>query len=473
MSGNQEVKAGAGYMVGNILIKGVSFVSLPIFSRIMSPADYGLYNTYIAYEAIVTIIIGMGLHASIKNAKYDFPGQIGKYVSTQTIITACFSMIILFAIICLNRPIRVLTGLTLIILILLVLQSFGQSMLNIVNAKLALDYNYKTYLKYAAFNTIINVILSVILICVIFSSERFLGRVIGTAAPLIILGCYLFISLCKDGHFTLNKEMALYAAAFGFPLIWHYLAQQVEAQFDRIMITNMIDAASTGIYSFTYSIANIFSILFYSADNVWSVWFFKKMNYGHHGEIRKKANKYIEVITVLCCIMMIGSKEAIMVMGDKEYWESFDLFIPIIWGLFFLFLYTIPVGVQYYYKETKHIASTTAIAALLNIILNYIFIKKLGYIAAAYTTTLSYILMFLMHWFISMNVLNRHGIKNFFYMTDFIHYILVIVILGIMVIFLNPFPIIKYGISIIALAVWGFKNRSNLLELRAAFRKRN
>lgn len=50
MSDNKKViKAGIGYTVGNYLLKGLSFITIPIFTRIMSTSDYGLYNTCVVF----------------------------------------------------------------------------------------------------------------------------------------------------------------------------------------------------------------------------------------------------------------------------------------------------------------------------------------------------------------------------------------------------------------------------------------
>ena len=49
MENSKVVKAGAGYIVGNYMLKGLSFLTIPIFSRLMSTSDYGLYNMFLAF----------------------------------------------------------------------------------------------------------------------------------------------------------------------------------------------------------------------------------------------------------------------------------------------------------------------------------------------------------------------------------------------------------------------------------------
>ena len=90
----EATKAGKWYTIGNILLKGCIFFSLPIFTRILSTVDFGIYNTYMAYEGIVTAILGLGLYGTVKNAKLDFKEKFNEYLSS--VIT--FSLIVLSAV---------------------------------------------------------------------------------------------------------------------------------------------------------------------------------------------------------------------------------------------------------------------------------------------------------------------------------------------------------------------------------------
>lgn len=445
MSSNKEIKAGAGYMIGNILIKGVSFITLPIFSRLMTVSDFGLFNTYVAYEAILTIFIGLGVYASIKNAKYDYKDNMNEFLATISTIILIMSVALGGLSILFNNIIFNITGFSLPIILMLVLQSFGATIVNILNAEFSLEYNYKKYLIIACFNTFFNVGLSLLLIVTILKNDTFLARVVGSFMPLLIIGIFGLTNIySRNKTCFFNKKMAKYALIIGIPLVWHFLSQQVSAQFDRIMITKMKGAEYTGIYSFVYTIANIFTILFYSTDNVWSVWFFKKMESKEYDDIHNKSIYYMLFISCIAIGMMIGSREIILVMGSKKYVDGINLVIPIIVGMYFLFLYTLPVGIEYYYKKTKYIAMLTFISALLNIVLNYVFINIYGYKAAAYTTAVSYFVMFISHWFIAKKILKDKGVKSIYKFKDYILFSSLIIVVGLIVIILNQFVLLKY-----------------------------
>ena len=92
------------------------------------------------------------------------------------------------------------------------------------------------------------------------------------------------------------------------------------------------------------------------------------------------------------------SPEIVVLFAGSEYWSGIDLIIPLTVSNYFVFLYMLPVGIEYYHKKTKFISLGTVCATIANLVLNFIFIKLFGFKAAAYTTLISYILLFVFHW---------------------------------------------------------------------------
>ena len=77
----KAAKAGLGYTVGNILLRGISVISAPLFARLFTVQDNGAYSTYQAYVNIIYIIllynplkIGEVLNVSAHRAFNHFGG---------------------------------------------------------------------------------------------------------------------------------------------------------------------------------------------------------------------------------------------------------------------------------------------------------------------------------------------------------------------------------------------------------------
>ena len=84
-SSNRVLKAGIGYTIGNYLLKGLSFFTIPLFTRLLTTQDYGKYSVFLSYEDIVFVLIGFAIHSSYKNARYkSVERKTGKQVVFRT-----------------------------------------------------------------------------------------------------------------------------------------------------------------------------------------------------------------------------------------------------------------------------------------------------------------------------------------------------------------------------------------------------
>ena len=73
---------------------------------------------------------------------------------------------------------------------------------------------------------------------------------------------------------------------------------------------------------------------------------------------------------------------------------------PVVMGISLQFIYTLYVNIELYNRKTHLISCATTMAAIINVFLNYICIPKWGYMAAAYTTMVSYLFMLIFHYWI-------------------------------------------------------------------------
>lgn len=407
------VKAGLGYTIGNYLIKGLTFLTIPVFSRLLSTTEYGRYNTFVAYENILFIIVGFAIHTSYKNARYKYNlsteganrgHDYYAYVSETVVFTLLSFVFWLVFVNATSTLTSRLLDLDNISINLLVIYSAGAVIISCFNADVALEYSYKKFLAVSGFNAICNIGLSLIFVLTIFKTNRYIGYTLGTVIPIIIASIYIIEYFFKRSKPSKDKQMLFWGIKFSLPIIPHGLSQVVLNQFDRIMISRMVSSAVTGIYSFAYNIYSIVAVTFESLDNVWAPWFYENMHARNYDKIKKYSSIYVCVMFNFCTIVMLICPEIIRILGNKNYWNAMYSAIPIVAGGFFSFLCTIPASVEYYHEKTNFIALGTSVAAIINIILNFIFIKLFGYIAAAYTTLVTYVLYFLFHYYLARKI---------------------------------------------------------------------
>lgn len=401
---HKYMQAGIWYTIGNYLVYGLAFLSIPIFSRMMSANDYGVYNTFMAYESILFVIIGFALHSSFKNAKYRYNEQFDTYVSCSYLFSLVSLAFFLCASFFLYIPLGRILELSRLELLLLVVYSFGSAIIQYYSSYLSLKYEYKSYITVSVINMVMNVTLSVVFMVTVLSDNRSLGRIIGSTIPLILISTVIILKQFKKAHPSGIREKWTFGLKYSLPIIPHGVSQVILTQFDRIMINKMVGSSEAGIYSFAYNLYTIVMITSTSIDNVWSTWFYEKISSKDYIKIKERSTQMFYIMALFCAGIMLMSPEIIKVLAPSTYYDSVYSAIPVVCAAFFAFLYYFPSGVEYYLGKTYLIAVGTCGAAAVNIILNYIFIRKYGYVAAAYTTLTTYMLYFIFHYIISRKI---------------------------------------------------------------------
>lgn len=408
---NKFLKSGLSYTIGNFALKGIGLITVPIFTAILSTSDYGKVNTYNAWLSIITIAIGLNLYSSIRNAFVDYKENIDNYLSNIVILSLIFvglaEIVSNFILIIIHAKLE-----SIIIINMLIIQSYATFIITLVNTKYTFEYRYKGFLFNSYFSTILNIVISVYLIMTIFSSKAYLGRVLGGAIPTIILSIFLVLNIFKKGGLKINKDIWKYALIISIPLIPHSLSQFILSQSDRIMISYYSGDTYTGIYSFTYNISILMTVLWTSLDSVWVPWFTEAMRLKDYSKIRKVSNVYIIIFSIFTILVIFSCPEIVKILTrNKSYWVGIEIIPPIAISCFFIFLYSLPVNVEYFYKQIGLISIGTFISAIINIVLNMILLPKLGYQAAAYTTLIAYVFLFVFHW-INMKKLTSESVFN-------------------------------------------------------------
>ncbi len=394
---NSAVAAGIGYTVGNILIKGVGILTLPLFSRIMTTADFGAYNVFLSYESLLFVIVGFALHSSIRSANLEFKGNVDKYVSSVSLVYVLNLLIFLAVVLLFGDTLSKWLALEKPLIFLLVIYSFGSAIVTLYNTRVSLNYDYKRYLVIAVINTVGNVALSLILILTLFRDQKAMGRAVGTSLIFAALAVFVLISLYKKAKPRINRQYWKFGLKYSLPVVPHGISQVLLAQFDRIMIRSMVSDAAAGIYSLAGNVKIIFTVITSSLAEVWSTWVFKELDQKNYPAIRARATQLITLFAILTVGLLAISPELIFVLGGSEYNLARYVVIPVILDGFILFLYELVSSGEYYMKKTTYIMYGTIAAAVLNVILNYIYISKYGFIAAAYTTLFSYVCYLIFH----------------------------------------------------------------------------
>lgn len=154
-------------------------------------------------------------------------------------------------------------------------------------------------------------------------------------------------------------------------------------------------------------------------------------------------------------------------MGGEEYSSSVS-FIPLIIVSYFLtFLYTFPVNIQFYHKNTTFIPVGTIISALFNAVLNLLLIPRFGIHGAAIATVLSYFVLLILHHFISYR---RYKYEDVLF-SKYIYLVGIVSVYAIFTSLLSNNILLRYLIGSVVVTAFYVKYRNNIKEIVLSLKK--
>lgn len=395
---NSLIKNGAYYTLGTFILQGINFLTLPLYTRILTTRDFGITSLYTAWQSVVVIFLCLQTFSTIQNAKVTYEDEEYREYNSNIVVLSFISFFI-FAVIIMgfSKQFSKLSGLSVNLIFLMLLHSFFTLGVTFKNTILRFDGKAEKQLFISMFYTIFNVGLSLFFITSVSGIEKATGKILGAVVPSIILGGYFYLEIILKTKPTFKKEHFIFCLTLGLPLILHNLSHIVLTSSDRMMIEKFIGLEETGIYGFTYTIGTILSTAAGAFGSAWVPWYFERLKREKYEEIKVYSKNYLDFFTLVTVGFIFISPEIVRFMGSTDYWIG-KYFLPwIIFGCYFIFLYSFPVNYEFYVKKTNYIALGTSLSAVINLVLNYIFIPTYGSFGAALTTLASYFFLFVFH----------------------------------------------------------------------------
>ena len=393
----KALKSGVWYTFGNFLTKGIVFLTSPIFNRLMTKADIGDFSNFNSWLPILLVIFSFDLYTSVAVARFDYKDNLDDYIASNlllgTMLSAVFSGILYFF----RHFFMNLLGINEIEIWIIIAYCLVYPATQMIQVKHRITYKYKFVVFISLVSSALPTLISLLCVFILRQYSKALeGRLLGFYTPIVIINLIIYIYLLS-GKKKIKTEYWKYALMISAPLVIHVLSNNLLNSCDKIMIKKICGSTDLGMYSVAYSCGFVVNILWASINTAWSPWAFEQMDEQKYHLLRK-GSKYILVgFGILVALIMLLGPEVLWLMGDSPYKEARGVIPPVMAGYAVQAIYTFYVNIETFSKKQKNIALSTLIAAIINVVLNWIFIRKFGYIAAAYTTLIGYLTLFVMH----------------------------------------------------------------------------
>lgn len=459
MNLSEPVKAALWYTICNVLNKGIALLSTPIFTRILTEEEYGIFSIFQSWNGIIMIFTSLNMFLGCyskgllvyKDKREEFTSSL---LALTSIITIGFGMIYLLNIDFWTNVFE----LSSILMLAMFLQLLTMPALEFWAARERFDYKYKNYVIVSVLMSLLSLVSGVI--AVLNSSYKVEARVYTDTLVKVSVSFCLFIYIIIKGKKIYNKEYWKYALVFNLPLIPHYLSMYVLNQSDRIMIGKMVGTGQAAYYSVAYTISTMMNLVTNAINNALTPYLYKALENEERKNIDSITRPIFVLVAVLCIITMVFTPEIIYFFAGEKYMDAIYVVPPIAVSVYFIFVYSVFSDIEYYFQKTKLIAVATMLSAILNLILNYFFIGQYGYYAAGYTTLFCYFCLALFHYFFYKKVLKEELEEKSLYdmKTISIISILIFMIMLIMI-FTYQWVIVRYVLIGIIIIIILFKRK--------------
>ena len=449
------VKASLWYVCCSILQKGIAFITTPIFTRMMSTYQYGQVTIYNSWLEVFTVFATLNIFYGVYNnvlTKYD-----DKDKTTSSLLGLCstITFILFILYLPLHHFINSLTKMSTELTVLMFIEILFLPASRFWFTKQRYEYKYKALVVISILIAILTPLLGYF--AVLLLEEKGLAKIISGILVQVFFSFFIYLSLLKKGKTLFNKEYWKYALTFNLPLVPHYLSSTILNQCDRVMIDDMCGKDKAGIYGLAYTIGALTIIINEAIMNSYTPYTYQKLKADRHEDIKRTSKVLVIIVAAFSLCLVILAPEIMWILGGDKYKQGVWIIAPIATSVFFRFLYSLYANIEFYYEENYFIMVASSLCAVVNIVLNYIFIKMYGFLAAGYTTLACFFLYSLAHYWFSSKVYKKHVDNNLvLYDNAFIFVVgLFVTVISLTIMLLYKYVLPRY-VLVIVLGITGY-----------------
>lgn len=461
-----EMKAAMWYTISNIVQRIAPWLVIIILTRFLSTEQYGVYTVFMSWLEIVEIIVTMKIHASGYVAGL-VQNDTNRNVYSSTMQILSFILISAWIVIYLvfHEPLNKFTGIDFSLFLLMLISLHGTVSIGLWSSQQRVNNKYKSVFAATLIYGVLGPVAGALTVFGKFENPIFVVILVRTIIQLVATSFFALGNL--KGSFTKwDKKFAGAAISYNLPLIPYYLSMVLLNHSDRLMIQKICGYEEAGIYSVAYSVSMIILVVSNALNLSLQVWLFKSIKAEKQGDQTRLITIGTIVVAILALIELTLAPEAIFLLGGKVYMEAMWVMPPIVMSVLVMFIYQQYANLLFYFKRTRLIMLISVIAAGTNIGLNAWLIPVYGYLAAGYTTLISYLLILILYIILMRNTCKKNNINPKTYYNVWMQMGVLggTMLFAMVIMFFYEQAIIRYIIAAILLVIT-FLNRKRIKEM--------
>ena len=392
------------YTLPTILSRGIAIVLLPIYTRVISPQDFGALDLFLVFGNIIALTIALEIHQAVARFIPELASKKLKNEYTFTALLFTFLMYSIFLIVASFFS----KELTLLIVgsenytkpfQLALFYIFFTGFFSFFQTQLRFEGNSKGY----AIVSLLFSLLNLFFVCVfgVLLNLGLNGVLYAMILSSITASILAYIILFRNPILSFNFQFLKEMLKFSVPLVPASVFVFISLYVDRLMINHFMNLEAVGLYSLGVRIASVSSLIMIGFQMSITPLIYKNHTAPETPSHLAKIFRYFIFCSLLFFVSIsFFSHELLFVFTTPEYYGSAPIIPFLVLSYLFSNMYVFMPGIAIK-KKTYLFVIINVIGAATNVILNFYFIPLWGIVGAALATTIGYGIVFLIYVYFS------------------------------------------------------------------------
>ncbi len=391
------------YGTSTIIGRFLNFMLVPIYTNIFLPGEFGIIANIYAYIAILNVFFTIGLESGFfkfastlevgskkENFSHPFLGIFINGLILSSILFIFSADFTYFFQIDVSR--NILLKYTAIIL-------FFDAIVVVPFAYLRLEHKPKQFATIKVINIVTNVAFNLIFLLIFkFGIESvFYSNLISSIFTFVLLSPIIL----KNITFSFNKLLVKELIKFSLPYIPAGVSSNIIQVINRPILNALTNESTVGIFQANYKLGILMMLFVSMFEFAWRPFFLQNAKEPNAKDIFSKIMTVFIIVASFLFLFLSLFIDNIAHLKlpfkgyliGKAYWGGLYIVPIILLSYLFYGIYINLMAGIYIEKKTKYLPYITGIAAIINVLFNFVLIPRINILGCAIATLLSYITM--------------------------------------------------------------------------------
>lgn len=394
------LKGSAALLIANLCTKAINFFLLPLYTKYLSPEQLGVSDSITTMTSLFFPILVLGLDSAYSAFYFDEKTDTYK---NKVFSTTSFTLILTSVVPCIgiffSRQIASILFGTEEYGWIVIIALFGM-VCNLwylpFSLYLRVENKMTAFAVISVVSSLVMIVSNIITVTVInLGAAALIVSTLVTNIIMLILyaGCSKKLPSPNAVDLALNKRMLKYS----IPLVPMVVSTWILTTASRIILLHFCGEESVGIYGIGTRFVNIVNVFSNSIYTAYTTFAFSSKDEENNREVYAIILDVMNfVLTAVVFFVCIFSIEILDIFVDPQYYQAFILLPGLLFAQLFYAANTIVgYGLAFEKRSDLSLLCVTT-AAIVSVVLNFIFIPKYGGLAASLTTWVGYGVMLIM-----------------------------------------------------------------------------